>query len=162
MAGHLRLPWWRIVGLLIGAYQDGPKRSDKTWRFFSKRNVSSIISLHLRSAPVSDRCWTNSELLRHSDFPTALEWRHMGLPHWVSNHRQFNFQLNNWFKLMTRKTSKPLITVPLWGIRQRRWPADSPHKCPVMRKAPLWHDVFMVFNCTMQSMHSQSPWIGPK
>ena len=51
------------------------------WRFFSKRNLKSIISVHLRSAPVWDRCWTNSGLLWHSDFSTALKWRHMGLPH---------------------------------------------------------------------------------
>ena len=55
--------------------------------------------------------------------------------HGVSNHQQLECLFNSMFRLTTRKTSIPCTTGICEQLEILRWPADSPHKGPVMWKA---------------------------
>ena len=71
----------------------------------------------------------------------TLEWCHVNIM--VSKiHRQLNCLLNHLFRCISKKTSTPCITDPLWGKSTRHW-MDSPHKGSVTRQKNLCHDVFI-------------------
>ena len=61
----------------------------------------------------------------------SLLWRHNG-HNGVSNHQPHDYLLNRSLRRTSKKTSKPCVTGLLRGIH--RWPVNSPHKWPVMRK----------------------------
>ena len=67
----------------------------------------------------------------------SLQWCHNGRDG-VSNHQPRHCLLNRLFRLRSKKTSKPRIT----GLCAR-WPVNSPHKEPVIRKMFLFDDVIM-------------------
>ena len=67
---------------------------------------------------------------------TSLLWRH-NRRNGVSNHQPHDCLLNRLFRRRSKKTSKPRITGLL------RWPVNSPHKWPVMRKMFPFDDVIM-------------------
>ena len=69
-----------------------------------------------------------------------LQWRHNGRDS-VSNHQPHDCLLNRLFRRRSKKTSKLHVTG--LGAGNSLWPANSPHKWPVMRKMSLFDDVIM-------------------
>ena len=62
----------------------------------------------------------------------SLQWRH-NVYHGASNHRQLDGLLNRLFGLTSKKTPKLALSALCEG--NHRWPADSPTKGLVTRKA---------------------------
>ena len=64
--------------------------------------------------------------------------------HSVSNHWLLYCLFYSFFWLITKKTSRPSITGPLWGESLHNLWRDCPHKGPVMMKMSSCHDVIII------------------
>ena len=78
----------------------------------------------------SSKCPPPEYTLDHIRSQTS-QWRH-DEREGVSNNQHHHCLLNRSFRRRSKKTSKLRVSSPLRGIY--RWPVNSPHKWPVMRK----------------------------
>ena len=86
--------------------------------------------------------WTTGHRWSSLTKGQPLQWRHSGRDS-VSNRQPYDCLLNGLFRRRSKKTSKPRVT-GLWA----RWPVNSPHKGPVMRKMIPFDDVIMNISFT--------------
>ena len=111
-----------------------------------------ILEVHFAGAIIKATIWAvASPRVAHS----SLHWRPIERP-CVSNHRQFHFLFNHFFRRTSKKFTK---NSRHWSLRGDWWPADSPHKGPVTREMISFDDVIMYFQeppsafCTIGGPH---------
>ena len=88
-------------------------------------------------------CWWNIQYyLTYLTYNSDVTWAS-----WYPNHPKPKLYClsNRLFRLTLKKTSNICISGSLWGIH--RWPMDSLHKGPVIRKLISCHDVIMKYPC---------------
>ena len=69
----------------------------------------------------------------------------------VSNHQPRDCLLNRLVGADKRKQQNSASLAFVWGIHLHRWPVNSPHKSPVMRKMFPFDDVIMHWPCEYQN-----------
>ena len=100
---------------------------------------------------ISSDLWFSQESNFRASQSVSLQWRHDGRDG-IWNHQPHHCLLNRLFRRISKKTSKLQVTGFVWGIH--RWPVNSPHKWPVMRKMFPFDDVIL---CKRGLMSLSSP-----
>ena len=136
--GHLWLLWYNP----IHKARNCPDMSNKLnctryFDTFSRFNRGSTLDNPSHPLFTTDLLFQIEILWNFHLFSCSLQWRHNERV-WVSN---FDCLLIRLLKCRSTKTSKLRVTDFVRGIY--RWPVNSPHKGPVVRKKFPFDDVVM-------------------